>query len=1460
MRLLLSLQQQDGSVSDVVVGADATATVGDTAAALVFQPPASATLEVNTGGGWREVDPALQLGESPIGSGATVRVVSSKRTPSSSGRYLSIIQGPGKGRRLVLRTGSNTIGRDPSCDIVIDDSMVSRFHARVLVGEHVEIVDEDSANGLISGGDLVQRMVLSPGNTVMVGDSVLCLVEEPRATTTPAAPSGSIPFNRSPRVVPPFPGEEFVAPEPPQPVRTQPIPWTAAAIPLFMGPAIVLSGGSAKFLLFVLLSPIMAVGGYFQNRAAARREYREELEQFENDLAGLVAALRQSQDAEREVRLMEHPSVAESVSAIESLAPLLWTRRREHDSFGDLRLGIGRQPSRTVVERQGISKATWELREQLERSVEPFATIDHVPVPCHLIESGALGVSGPHSVREGVVAGLVTQLTALHSPADLSIAAVVSPSGAVGWNWLKWLPHVTTEGHPLGLQSLAETAGGVATLTAEIAGLIERRTEAGTDGNNDPLLVVVVEDDAPFVRSTMVDLAERGPAVGVHVVWCADRTAQLPAVCRTFLEVTADSTGAATGKVREGERVWPVITESVDRSTAAWLARRLAPVVDSSISTASESDIPARVSLVGEMGLEMTSSPDFIIERWRESGSLREDEGGGKLRRENGLRARVGRTDLDPLYLDLRAQGPHALVGGTTGAGKSEFLQTWILSMAARHSPERVTFLFVDYKGGAAFAECTALPHAVGLVTDLSPRLVQRALRSLNAELRYREHILNRKKAKDLIELEQRRDPEAPPSLVIVVDEFAALIQEVPEFVDGVVNVAQRGRSLGLHLILATQRPAGVIKGNLRANTNLRVALRVADAEDSSDIVGVNDAAHFDPAIPGRAVAKTGPGRMAVFQTAYVGGVTSTLERTAEVEVRDLAFGPGPAWEFPDVEQPAAEPDVEPDIHRIVSTISAANGALGLGAPRRPWLEELADVYELANLPTRRSDEELVYGVCDQPDLQTQGVIGFRPDVDGNLLIVGTGGSGKSAVLRSLAIAAGLTARGGPCHVYGLDFGSRGLAMLDTLPHVGSVIDGDDVERVGRLLRMLRSTIDERAQRFSQVSAGSLTDYRRLANQPDEPRLLILLDGFPSFRASFESNMNSWMLDVLSGIVADGRAVGVHVVLTSDRLTALPSSLASGIQKRLVLRVASENELASAGLPLDSFDDGAPAGRGYLDGLEVQVAVLGGSREVVVQSAAVSKMADAMRRAHRTTAAAVARLPEVVHLSDLPATDGEGRPTFGLLDETLGPIGFDPRGILLVSGASGSGRTTTVESIVASVRRTEPGAEIAYLGSERSPLASSPWSTSATGPEQVAVSARELTSAIASTRGPRAIVIDDVADFLSTEADVPLQELLKAARRSGTLVIAEGETSDLTTSWPLLQAIKSPRHGIVLQPEQSDGEQLLKTPFPKVRRTDFPVGRGIYVRQGRLLRVQVAMGRSTHDKGSAPHGRSTPSV
>ncbi|HWJ85728.1 MAG TPA: FtsK/SpoIIIE domain-containing protein, partial [Cellulomonas sp.] len=811
---------------------------------------------------------------------------------------------------------------------------------------------------------------------------------------------------------------------------------------------------------------------------------------------------------------------------------------------------------------------------------------------------------------------LVAQLACLHSPAELVVLALVSPPSQAAWEWLAWLPHVESAHSPITGPHLAAHPGVAAALVTRVEELVAARSASL------PAVVIVVEDDALADRGRLVRLAETGPAVGVHVLWRAEAVERLPAVCRTFVAV--DESGARVGTVPDG--TWSdVVAERL--ADADGLARSLAAVMDAGAPVLDETDLPRSIGFLALAGPTLADSPSAVLERWRETGSVLDRAAPAVRRRHDaGLRAVVGLGSGGQFVLDLRAQGPHALVGGTTGAGKSEFLQAWVLGLATAHSPDRVTFLFVDYKGGAAFAQCVRLPHCVGLVTDLSPHLVRRALTSLRAELRRREHLFNRKGVKDLLELERSGDPETPPALVIVVDEFAALATEVPEFVDGVVDVAQRGRSLGLHLILATQRPAGVIKDNLRANTNLRIALRMADENDSVDVLGSALAAGFDPGVPGRGAVRTGPGRVSMFQSAFA-GAASAGPRRPSVTVESLTFGPGVPWDVAPPPGDAPDDDVPTDIERVVRTVRAA--ALDIPPPRLPWLPELPALIDVATLEA--PDEALPLGLADLPAQQEQRVAVWRPDEEGCLAVFGTSGSGKSTVLRTLACAA---ARG-EAHVYGIDLGSGGLAMLDVLPEVGAVIDGADTERVVRLLHRLRDQLDDRSARFAVAHAGTLPEYRRLAGRPDEPRIVLLVDGLSAFRDAYEADVGrSGAWAALQRIVAEGRPLGVHVVMAAERPGALPTSLSGSVQQRLVLRQADESAYGTLDVPKDVLGPGSPPGRGVLAGQvdEIQVAAPGGARSPAEQARALAALASRMSSGPKPEP--VRRLPAFVALAD----------------------------------------------------------------------------------------------------------------------------------------------------------------------------------------------------------------------------------
>lgn len=1464
MKVKLTLHRANREPADLLVTCDVGTTVGGLANYLAAADPArqravgpggseGGGLTLGLVGSTRQVfDGGMPLSESGIHSGSAVAIVRESERFTDGGKAaaatLAVVVGPDAGREFPLHSGTNLIGRERGCEVRLADPLASRRHARVNISDVVEIVDLGSANGVLMGNAPVPRALLTPGDQVTVGDTTFTVRLNAGARPEQAAHAlATTAFIRSPLVEPVFTGETFQMPDLPERPGHQRFPLIALLAPIIMGAGMWLITQNLMSMAFIALSPLMMIGSFAEQRWSGRAAYKKALQDFWGDVSSLVTDAEAMGGQEVAARLREHPSTGDVLGAVRDLSPLLWCRRPGEAGHCEVRFGLGEQPSRSVVVLPDGRRAPRDVFGELKQKVSHLATVKGVPVVGSPLSCGALGVAGPRSAALGVARALVAQLASLHSPAELVITSVGSGRAAREWDWLKWLPHTSSAHSPLGASHLASASAPVAQLLSEVEAVI-----AGREDNEDrpatPTILLIIEGDAPADFGRLVSIAEAGWRRGVVVLWVSPDVTQLPAACRTYVAV--DGSGSSrVGYVRSGDVVAPVLVEPLDADSALALGRRLSPVTDIGAPVDDASDLPRSVAFLDLAGRGLASDAEAVIERWGENQSILSgpraprDEHGviRRIRKAGTLRAVVGQSAGGAHALDLRADGPHALVGGTTGSGKSELLQAWILAMAASHSPERLTFLLVDYKGGAAFAECADLPHTVGLVTDLNTHLVRRALTSLGAELRYRERVLESHEAKDLVSLEKKGIVGAPPSLVIVVDEFAALVSEVPEFVEGMVNVAQRGRSLGLHLILATQRPAGVIKDNLRANTNLRLALRVADEDDSRDVLGSPDAAFFDPDLPGRAVSKTGPGRLVPFQTAYAGARTGETPPAPQIDVAELAFGSHLAWELDETDKPAESEPVDQDILRVVASIRAAHAVAALPVPRKPWLPELKKHYNLADrsqVPNDRRDNALVFGLLDEPDAQAQLPVAFFPDKEGNLAVYGAGGSGKSTLLRSLAVAAGMTVHGGPCHVYGLDFSSRGLAMLEDLPHVGSIVAGGDHERVVRLLRWLRGLIDERALRYSKVDAATITDYRDIAHAPDEARILLLVDAIPAFRSAYESGDRAKWFDTFLSIAADGRPVGVHVVITSDQRAGVPPALASAIQRRIVLRMAAVDDYGMLDVPSDILGSDSPQGRGIYDGREVQVAVLGESSDAQGQAMNLRRFAGSMVRAGVHPAPAVMALADRVNLSDLPVVPG--RLVMGMESESLAPYVTDAEGTFTIVGPPGSGRTTTMITLARAVRIARPEARLVLLSDRRSELVSAvAWAETVVGIDEVGEWARGY--AVSPPSDPVAVFVESAGELAGSMADMDLEAAVKALLRRGGLVVSEAESGSIPSPMGLWGALRVSRRGVALQPDQGDGSTWFKTAFPRVTRADFIEGRGYVAEKGRAHLVQMAL-------------------
>ena len=1470
MKIKLTYRRTEQLETDIVLTCDATATVGAVATYLMTsdpelttQVPPDITLYLpEDGDRVLPIDAAVM--DSGLKSGQVVSVIRSTSAVIAdrpAAATLTILAGLDKGRVYPLTAGMNLIGRGPEAQVRLTDPLISRNHARLIVTDTVEIIDLGSANGVSVDGHPISRQVLRMGDQVEVGDSVFTVQLLGPGIAEGLIEPSETGFIRSPRLVRPYDGREFPVPEIPKKPNSQNFQISMLVVPLLMAGAMWFMTRQLMSVIFLAMMPLMAVGMYVDSRIGGRAAYRKDMKQWRTDMADLVADATAEVSVEIDAREAEHPSTPECVDAASRMTNLLWTRRTDSPGFAELRLGLATLPSRISFDIPDAKQAPRKVYKQMMEMISPFENIGPVPVVARLYEQGGLGVAGPRTQALSVVRALVAQAVCLHSPTEFNLGVIASAQTGQGWDWVKWLPH--TSSGVVECRTLAATTTDAVTLLGELEELVASRENPSVENDeiDTPVILLVVESDAPVEFGRLVDLTEKGWRHGVYVVWSAPDVAHLPSACRIFVDASGDGT---VGYLHDGELVTPVALEFLGENQAGAWARRMAPLIDMATRPDDSSDVPRMTPYTAVVGTRILTDPQEVIERWSENNSIVSGPFAPERlsSKTSTLRAAIGASVQGFHSLDLRMDGPHALIGGTTGSGKSELLQTWVLAMAVNHSPQRLNFLLVDYKGGSAFAECADLPHTVGLVTDLDAAGVHRALASLSAELRFREHLLDSRKAKDLVTME-KSDPEtAPPSLVIVVDEFAALVQEVPEFVDGVVNVAQRGRSLGLHLILATQRPAGVIKDNLRANTNLRIALRVADTDDSVDVLGVPMAAYFDSDLPGRAVSKTGPGRLITFQTAYVGGHTGGEEPPPDIQVETLGFGTPVTWEIPAAETAPTLDQGDSDLKRIVSTVQNAQLTAQLPQPRKPWLPDLARYYNLVDpdqvAPTV-TDAEMIFGVADDPDHQSQPPLIFRPDVVGNMAIYGAGGSGTSTLLRTLAIVAGFGFRRGPCHVYGLDFSSRGLAMLSGLPHVGSIIDGSDEERVQRLLRWLRTTIDERAARYSSVNAATITSYRSITGQSDEPRILLLVDGAGAFRQAYDSGPLYRFWELFCSIAADGRPVGVHVVMTADQINGVPPVLASTVQQRVIMRLASDEEYNYFTMQKGMLNEKSPAGRCMVSDLMGQVAILGSdpARErdarrdvsqgewlppVDAQSQAsnIRLLAAAMRGAGARQAPPIERLPDDIDLSTL-ATEPGCFP-LGVVSEDFSTLQVQASGPFIVAGPPGSGISTTLTTIVKGLASCPTISQI-HIFSDRSTEVGAGLADSVSiGAEAVAVQAQELLESLVDgdDSGPRmGVILEGLADFSGSTAEMVLTDLIRTALRAGHFVACSGDPMTLNSAYSLLPLFKAGRRAMILQFD-SENPDMVQAVYPRAHSVDFPPGRGMYADRGRARVVQVA--------------------
>jgi S-DNA-T family DNA segregation ATPase FtsK/SpoIIIE len=1401
----------------------------------------------------RTVVEGMTVGQSGLHDGSAIQFGDPLHAdePSAGSVDLCVAGGLGAGGVARLGVGEVTLQLDSLGALLVDAPLAVGPAIVVLVAFDGSVLVRRAPDSRMSRSTVTLETLDEPlgdeetpwptGAQLRIGPSALIVQAAARsdADLIPSTEPGRLDYNRPPRLLPPAPGMNYRLPAAPSAPTRNPLPWLAAALPAVLGIVTALVFRSPTFLLLALASPLMVVGNWLSSRRNGVKSHRRQVEEHGIERAALEEVVRDAVRREQHRRRATNPGPSELRLIATTPTRRLWERRATDPDHLEVRVGLANAPSRVALE---------DLAEPEHRRVS-HGEMTSVPVTVRLRETGVLGIAGPGDWPRRRARWIVGQLGVLQSPRDVQIYLLTGSEGVQEWAWAAWLPHVRPTMGQDTVALLGVTAETLAARVSELSLIIAERRAAMADNSRRQATfspdVVVILDGARRLRALpgVVAILRDGPAVGISVVCLDGDEKQLPEECTAVILARVDD-----GMVLRTTSADDVDSILVDEVVDEWfeeVARVVAPIRD---VTASESEglIPDAARLVEVLALEEMDA-EMIASRWRTSRGTTE--------------AVVGISIDGPFALDLVRDGPHALVAGTTGSGKSEFLQTIVASLAIVNTPDTMTFVLVDYKGGAAFSECANLPHTVGMVTDLDSHLVERALESLRAELTYREHVLADAAAKDLEDYvdAQSRGHVGPtlPRLAIVIDEFAAMAKELPDFVAGLVNIAQRGRSLGIHLILATQRPSGVISPEIRANANLRIALRMTDKSESSDVIDAPDAARIAKSQPGRAYARLGHASLLPFQTARVGGRRISSNEVADVEPPFVArltpteLG-GAVPQRATKKRRVAD---DTDLSAIVATLVEAAALSGIPRPRSPWLPALPELIGLDQLEKPDSKSAFAWGREDEPTAQRQAAATIDFDVFGHMYVVGAPGSGRSSVLRTMATSAASSLAVADLHIYAIDCGNGALAVLDELPHTGAVAQRNQTDRAVRLLTRLRAELARRQQILANGNFANATEQREHA-APGEavPHVLVLVDRWESFVTTLGEIDGGALVDIVQELMRDGASAGIHLVIAGDR-SLLASRMSVLTDDMFVLRLTDRLDFGMAGINHRTLPDEIPPGRGFRSrsSREIQTAVLGDDPSGRGQTEAIRRIALSI-----IAAGAVEPGSGPFRVDDLPTTiDLEGaygfagaeaaKPMWAMLGvggDQIAAVGMDLAGdapTFVIAGPARSGRSTMLLSMAESLLRSGTGLVVATP--RMSPLRALEGRPGVravfTGTE---IEEAELSALLDPDGTDVVFLVDDAEILADIAAKTWLRSYIRTAAENRRGLVIAGDVSQMASGFSGWQVdVKKNRRGALLSPQSAlDGDLVgVRLPRSSVSSQVTPGRALVHLGTGELLSIMV---------------------
>ncbi|KZM69216.1 type VII secretion protein EccCa [Nocardia terpenica] len=1148
---------------------------------------------------------------------------------------------------------------------------------------------------------------------------------------------------RQRREVPRSPGGEVTLQPPPEIPRAIPGSLISKLMPVVMIVGMVgmmaimftRGGGIASnpmsmmfpmMMVFSMVGMFAGQGGRGQKAAEAnedRKDYLRYLDQVRKD----VDETSQQQRAAVE---WSHPEPG----LIWMLAGTsrMWERRPGDKDFCHARIGLGGQRLATRL----VSPETGPVEElepiaavSLRRFVRTHSTVPDLPTAIAVKGFATIQLNGDRAQARDMTRAMLLQLCMFQAPDQVLIAVVCGADTAREWEWIKWLPHTQHPESQDGVGTERMVYGSVRAMAAGLHPLLHNRVRySRNQPANQNLVHIIIVVDGGLLEAEEDALRESGYE-GVTVIDLCNYAPRL-AVSRGIQMVVEN--GECVGRGATGTMERFALIDRISARQAEQVARRLAPF---------------RVAV--QRGGETVAEEAEVISTWSQLMSLGDI---GTFNPENAWKPRYGRDRLRvpfgvgadglPVHLDIKeaaenGMGPHGLCIGATGSGKSEFLRTLVLSLLATHSPDQLNFVLVDFKGGATFLGLEGVPHVAAVITNLEEEadLVDRMRDALAGEMNRRQELLRSSgNYINVTEYEKARaagaDLDPMPALFVVLDEFSELLAQHPDFAELFVMIGRLGRSLHVHLLLASQRlEEGRLKG-LESHLSYRIGLKTFSANESRQVLGVPDAYNL-PNNPGGGYLKSDSGEIQRFQASYVSGpyvgggaqreITQAGIVGGEIDINAREFtadhvGFRASDRIPLPQQAAVVEESREDGEKTSNLQMLVSRIRGHGRPAHAiWLPPLNESAALDQLVPRSiltgeynatATLRAPIGIVDRPyDQRRDPMIVDLSGARGNVAIVGGPQSGKSTALRTMIMSMALTHTAEQVQFYCLDFGGGTLASLEGLPHVGSTAGRLDVDKVRRTIAEVQTIVRQREMRFRQLGIESMSEFRRLrASDPDSSPaaagahedpygdVFLVIDGFGSIRQDFDP-----LEQTITNLAVQGLSYGVHIMIALARWAEARPALKDQIGTRIELRLGDPMDSDLGRKVAAMVPQGRP-GRGMTpEGLHMLTALprVDSSSDPESLGSGVSAAVTAIARSTPGRPARPVRmLPELLDFAGMQAAAGNWPSYLDPSERNLRiPIGigetelatkfldFADQPHFMVFGDSECGKTTLLRSI-----------------------------------------------------------------------------------------------------------------------------------------------------------------------------------